>query len=96
MQSEKILKEKYSLLLPHLDEKSARLYLASESIGFGRGGISKTAKITGFSRVTLTSGIKELREVGIKKTKGIRKAGGGRKKAIDKEVGLTQELFLNW
>jgi len=95
MQSEKVLKEKYSLLLPHLDEKSARLYLASESISLGRGGISKTAKISGFSRVTLTAGIKELREGDITKTKekGIRKAGGGRKKAVDKEVGLAEAVL---
>ena len=95
MQNEKVLKEKYSLLLPHLDEKSTRLYLASESIGLGRGGISKTAKLTGFSRVTLTSGIKELREADVKKPneKGIRKAGGGRKKAIDKDAGLAEAIL---
>jgi hypothetical protein len=95
MQNEKVLKEKYSLLLPHLDEKSTRLYLASESIGLGRGGISKTSKLTGFSRVTLTAGIKELRELDGKKPKekGIRKAGGGRKKAIDKEGGLVEAIL---
>ena len=46
MQSDKLIQEKYDLLLPHLDEKSKRLYLASESIGHGRGGISKTARLT--------------------------------------------------
>ena len=95
MQSEKVLKEKYSLLLPHLDEKCTRLYLASESIGLGRGGISKTSQLTGYSRVTITAGIKELREVDVKKTKekGIRKAGGGRKKASDKEIGLVEAIL---
>lgn len=94
MQSEKKLKEKYSLLLPHLDEKSTRLYLASESIGLGHGGISKTAKLTGYSRVTLTAGIKELRE-GVNQTnaKCIRKAGGGRKKTVDKEAGLVEAIL---
>jgi transposase len=94
MQSDKLLREKYDLLLPHLDEKSKRLYLASESIGYGRGGISKTAKLTGFSRVTLTSGIKELRSADPNKIdlKRNRKAGGGRKKLIDKEVGLIEAV----
>jgi hypothetical protein len=95
MQEEKLLKEKYLLLLPHLDEKSTRLYLASESIGMGRGGISKTAKLTGFSRVTLTAGIKELREVELKQSnvKSVRKAGGGRKKSADKEAGLVKAIL---
>jgi hypothetical protein len=95
MQSDKLLQEKYDLLLPHLDEKSKRLYLASESIGHGRGGISKTAKLTGVSRVTLTSGIKELRSADVNKIdlKSNRKAGGGRKKLIDKEIGLTEAVL---
>ncbi len=94
MQSDKLLQEKYDLLLPHLDEKSKRLYLASESIGHGRGGISKTAKLTGFSRVTLTSGIKELRSADFNKIdlKSNRKTGGGRKKLIDKEIGLIEAV----
>jgi hypothetical protein len=32
-----LLQEKYDLLLPHLDEKSRRLYLSSGAIGLGRG-----------------------------------------------------------
>ena len=95
MHNDKLLKEKYSLLLPHLDEKSKRLYLASETIGLGRGGISKTAKLTGTSRVTLTAGIQELRLGDVKKTdsKLIRKAGGGRKKSVDKDAGLTEAVL---
>lgn len=94
MQDDKYLQEKFALLLPHLDEKSKRLYLASEAIGLGRGGISKTARLTGFSRVTITSGIKELRMADVKE-KGpgnIRKAGGGRKKLINKEPGLIEAV----
>jgi transposase len=95
MHNDKLLKEKYSLLLPHLDEKSKRLYLASETIGLGRGGISKTAKLTGISRVTLTAGIQELRLGDVKKadSKLIRKAGGGRKKSVDKEAGLVEAVL---
>lgn len=90
MQDDNKLKEKYTLLLPHLDQKSKRLYLASESIGMGRGGISKTAELTGFSRVTLTAGIKELRTTDAQHIvkKLIRKTGGGRKKSVDKDLGL--------
>ena len=95
MQDDKLLVGKYTLLLPHLDEKSKRLYLASESIGLGRGGISKTARLTGYSRVTITAGIKELHLAEIKKPdlKSIRKAGGGRKKSVAKEVGLVEAIL---
>ena len=95
MQDDKLLQEKYALLLPHLDERSTRLYLASESIGLGRGGISKTARLTGSSRVTITEGIKELRSTKIEKinSKNIRKAGGGRKKTIVKEAGLVEAVL---
>lgn len=95
MHDDTLLEKKYNLLLPHLDEKSKRLYLASESIGLGRGGISKTAKLTGFSRVTLTAGIKELYSADSKRadSKGIRKPGGGRKKSIDKEPGLVDAVL---
>ncbi len=95
MQDDKRLEEKFTLLLPHLDEKGKRLYLASESIGLGRGGISKTSKLTGFSRVTITAGIKELRYSVIKKEefKSIRKAGGGRKKSVVKDVGLVEAVL---
>jgi hypothetical protein len=35
------LEEKYRRLLPHLDEKSGRLYLASEAQSIGRCGKTK-------------------------------------------------------
>jgi len=46
MTTDLLLAEKYKLLLPHLNETSKRLYLASEALGFGRGGISKVSKLT--------------------------------------------------
>jgi hypothetical protein len=45
-----LLKKKYDLLLPHLDEKSRPLYLSSESIGLGRGGESIVSNLTKVSR----------------------------------------------
>jgi transposase len=98
MQDDILLKEKYTLLLPHLDEKSKRLYLASEAIGFGRGGLVKVAKLSKLSRVTIAVGIKELRSnstINSGKTTikdSIRKPGGGRKKAIDTNKGLLEKL----
>jgi hypothetical protein len=59
------LKEKYQMLLPLLDEKSARLYLASEVKSMGRGARVKVAKLAGVSRVRINKGIEEL-EAGAK------------------------------
>ena len=88
-----LLQEKYDLLLPHLDEKSRRLYLSSEAIGLGRGGKSIISRLTKISRVTLTSGTKELRldQTG-QHEKGIRKKGGGRKKASALDRTLVQAI----
>lgn len=52
------LQEKYMRLLPHLDEKSRRLYLSSEAQNIGRGGKAKVSKLAGISRVRLNRGIK--------------------------------------
>jgi transposase len=82
MEEDHLLREKYTLLLPHLNESNKRLYLASETIGLGRGGINKVAKLTSVSRVTLTAGLKELRSTAesSKPKSGIRQAGGGEKR----------------
>jgi len=88
-----LLKEKFDLLLPHLDEKSKRLYLSSEAIGMGRGGKSLISRLTKVSRVTLTSGEKELRLTPInQQEKGIRRKGGGRTRAIFLDNTLIQAV----
>lgn len=98
MQIDILLKEKYDLLLPHLNEKQKRLYLASEVIALGRGGLIKIANLSKFTKVTLLRGIKELRsnitenDIDITKDKRIRKKGGGRKKTTQLEKGLIEKL----
>lgn len=92
-----LLKEKINLLLPNLDEKTKRLYLASEVIGLGRGGLKKVSNLTKVSRVTLIAGTKELLSNSKELTKeplssGIRKKGGGRKKAIDIDTTIVDKL----
>ncbi len=58
------LQEKYRVLRPVLDERSRRLWAASEAHALGRGGISRVAEATGLSRSTIRAGLKEL-ETGI-------------------------------
>ncbi len=60
MLSDAVLQKKYASLLPHLNERSARLYLGSEAQSMGRGGKQKVAKLAGVSRVRIDKGIVEL------------------------------------
>ena len=100
MESDKLLKQKYEEILPILNEKQTRLVLAAEAKSLGRGGLSKVSILTGISRVTLNSGIKELAEIKtneIIKSVQIRKQGGGRKKETDKnsEIEKVVEEIVN-
>ncbi len=93
------LKEKIDFLLPDLDERLSRKYLAVESLSLGRGGIKEVSAISGVSRSTIHIGINELKDVpenGVSepapKKKGIRKVGGGRKTLVAEQVNLLEAL----
>jgi hypothetical protein len=99
MSAEKQLQDKYSKLLPFLDERSKRLVLAADAESMGRGGLSKVSSISGVSRVTLNIGIKELQSSektghtkGPTKTTRIRRPGGGRKKETEKNSELQKVI----
>ena len=90
------LQEKYQMLLPHLDEKSTRLFLASEVKSMGRGAKVKVAKLAGVSRVRINKGIEELESTAKpyspEKRKKIRKSGGGRKPQEESQPGMLEAL----
>lgn len=91
---EQIVRQKFSALLPILDERSRRLWAAAEATAFGRGGISMVAKATGLSRTTIHQGVKELSQsapIG-PSTKRIRAFGGGRKPMVDHHPDILREL----
>jgi transposase len=87
---EKRIKE----MLPLLNEKQKRLFLAIEAKSIGYGGISQISKISGISRVTITQGIKELEEKSSEamNTERIRKKGGGRNKIEEIYPEIKREL----
>jgi len=85
--------ERITAMLPLLNERQKRLFLANESLLAGYGGISKISKISGVSRVTITKGIKELTEpAGIEDGQRCRKRGGGRHNIIKKYPGIKNKL----
>ena len=96
MFSDDELQEKFKLLLPHLNEQAARLYLGSEAQILGRGGKQRVAKLAGVSRVRIDKGIAELTAEKVVKedspSQKIRKAGGGRKQHKESQAGLIEAL----
>lgn len=95
MDAEK-LQEKYSLLFPHLDEKSKRMVCAADAKALGHGGVTKVQNASGLSRVTINKGGEELEgneKAGSYKTESkIRKEGGGRKKVTQNQPDISQAL----
>ena len=87
------MKDKINKVLKYLDEKQQRLYLASEALSLGYGGITKVSAASGVSRVTITKGIREFEEDNYLPLGMTRKKGGGRKKEIDKNPELVKVLM---
>ena len=56
------LRGKYDQLAPHLNEKTRRLWAATEAQAAGYGGVSLAAKAVGMSRTTVHAGLAELEE----------------------------------
>ena len=89
--------ERYELLEWVLDERQRRMFVAAEAKVLGRGGVSAVAKATGVSRETVRAGLAELdaarsSEGGAGVLAGVRRAGGGRKRAVEKDATLLRDL----
>jgi transposase len=83
---------RYEALKPVLDERARRLVAAAESRAIGKGGISSVSKATGISRPVIRKGIAELKDPASLAPGRIRRTGGGRKKAVDKDASLKSDL----
>lgn len=91
-QVESLLRAKLESVLPHLDERSARLVLAAEARALGHGGIAAVARASGASRSRVQDGVAEL-ECGQAPLGRVRRAGGGRKPAAQADPGLVPALL---
>lgn len=81
-------------MLPLLNEKQKRIFLATEAMSYGHGGIAKVSQISGVSLPTIRRGIKEIKSgaVGLSGEK-LRVSGAGRKKTEYKYQNI-QECIL--
>ncbi len=84
--------QRFTALEAVLDEKSRRLVAAAESKALGRGGISAVCKATGVSRQVIRQGLRELGQTPTHPPGRIRRPGGGRKSARQKDPALVADL----
>jgi len=86
--------ERIRNILPLLNERQKRLYLANEAKAIGRGGITQVSAVSGVSRVTITRGMSEINSEGYqaKAQSRSRKKGGGRKPLETKNPDILNEL----
>jgi transposase len=86
------IRSKYKAFAPALDERSRRLWAAAEAKALGWGGITAVVRATGISESTVLRGLKEI-ESGEKIEAGrIRRPGGGRKRAVEKNPKILQAI----
>jgi transposase len=96
-EAEAAIRKRFVRLNDTLSERSRRLFAASEAMAYGFGGVAAVSRATGMSSATIRKGIKESKSIEsgtlepLAKARS-RRAGGGRKKATDKDPTLLSDL----
>jgi len=89
---EQAIQSSYEALALHLNERSARVWAASEAKRYGYGGISAVHRATGMDHKTIRKGIQELESEEKLTDERIRACGGGRERLTKKYPGIDNEL----
>ena len=87
--------EKYMALDALMDERTKRIWAATEARALGRGGVARVMEATGMSRQRIASGIREIESsgaAGVPATGRVRAPGAGRKRLSDRDPGLAAAL----
>src|SRR5262250_2135295 len=84
--------QQYEILRKELNEQQWRLYLGTEALKIGSGGISQVAALSGADWKTVQRGVKELKGELPRAQGRIRQAGGGRKKVRETDPTLCRDL----
>jgi hypothetical protein len=87
-----MLTGKLEVIFPHLDERQRRLLLGAEARALGHGGIRAVAQAAGVREATVAAGVDEL-DAGAPPLGRVRKPGGGRKRATERDPGLRAALL---
>jgi hypothetical protein len=86
------IKSRFEAVSGFLDERGRRLVAASEARTAGRGGVAAVARATGMARSTIDRGLAELGSGAETLGNRVRRPGGGRKAAAERQPGLLEAL----
>lgn len=90
------LSRKFELLQSELDERSRRIWAATEAIAIGHGGVKSVARAIGIAESTIRIGKKELKQGVISAPEAIprriRRKGAGRKPLTARDASLISAL----
>jgi hypothetical protein len=92
---EAVVREKFVALAPVMDERTRRLWAATEAKALGHGGPTLVARATGIARSTLYLGLHELEHPGrgpVPQGHGVRRQGGGRRALTEQDPTLVTAL----
>src|ERR1700730_7923834 len=92
METSDAIRQRFTLLTGHIDERTRRLLAAVEALTLGRGGIAAVARATGMSQGTIRQGLRDLQQSEPLAPGGVRKPGGGRKTTVSQDAALLQDL----
>ena len=93
MIDEGAIQRRYQALASVVDERVRRLAVGAEAQAIGRGGQAAVARATGASRGTIRQGMRELSHPNGEAEKGrIRRPGGGRKRTVELDPSLREDL----
>jgi hypothetical protein len=89
---EEAIRISYSNLALHLNERSARIWAATEAKRYGYGGISVVHRATGMDHKTIRKGLIELDSEQKLVSEQIRHYGGGRKRVTEHNPNISSAL----
>src|SRR3954451_27839 len=87
------IRARFTLLLPHLDERRRRLFAATEARTAGYGGSAAVSRATRIAVSTIVRGLKELATAARLDADRVRRPGGGRKPLVAADAALLDELL---
>jgi hypothetical protein len=86
------VRAKFKALEPDLNERTRRLWAATEAKALGWGGITLVCRATGIADVTIWRGLRELEAGETLEAGRVRRPGGGRKRNAEKDPTLLPDL----
>lgn len=93
-----MIREKFEALVPVMDERMMRLWVAAEARALGLGGTAIVARATGIGRARIRSGMHDLEELSTNppverpSQQRIRRPGGGRKRLTETDPTILNDL----